>query len=57
MFFGITATGNHFVLDAMGGAVVIGVSFGITALIWRYKSALSLKKNKVPASSTDCESH
>jgi hypothetical protein len=57
MFFGIIATGNHFVLDAVGGTVLIGVSFGITALIWRYKSALSLKKNKETAPSTGCGSH
>ncbi len=58
MFVGITSTGNHFILDAVGGAVVMGVSFGITALIWRYKSALSLKflkKNKGAVSSTDCK--
>ncbi len=57
MFFGIISTANHFVLDAVGGAVVIGVSFGITALIWRYKSALSLKKNKETAPPTGSESH
>ncbi len=40
MFFGITATANHFILDAAAGAAVIGLSFALAGLIYRYKSRL-----------------
>jgi hypothetical protein len=46
MFIGITATANHFILDAVGGAIVIGMAFGLTALIWKYKDKLHLQKKE-----------
>jgi len=41
MFFGITSTANHFILDAVAGAMVIGIAFWLTALIFRHKHKLS----------------
>ncbi|NQT72583.1 MAG: phosphatase PAP2 family protein [Chloroflexi bacterium] len=41
MFFGITSTANHFILDAVAGAIVIGIAFWLTALIFRHKHKLS----------------
>ena len=32
-FFAITLTGNHFILDAMAGAVLAGMSFGVVLLV------------------------
>ncbi|MDD5093432.1 MAG: phosphatase PAP2 family protein [Dehalococcoidia bacterium] len=49
MFFGITSTANHFVLDAVGGAIVIGLSFGISALIWKYKDKFHLRRSQAPS--------
>lgn len=40
MFFGITSTANHFILDAVAGAIVIGIAFWLTALIFRHKHKL-----------------
>lgn len=40
MFFGIVSTANHFILDAAAGAAVIGIAFGLAALIYRYKARL-----------------
>lgn len=40
MFFGIVGTANHFILDAAAGAAVIGIAFGLAALIYRYRSHL-----------------
>ena len=33
MFIGITSTANHFILDAVGGAVILAISIGLTVLI------------------------
>ena len=33
MFLGITSTGNHFILDAVGGIIAIAMAFGLTVLI------------------------
>lgn len=35
MFVGVVATANHFILDAVGGAVVIGLAFGLASLAMR----------------------
>ena len=43
MFVGILATGNHFILDAVGGAIIIAVSIGLTILLAKLPF---LKKNK-----------
>lgn len=32
-FVGITSTANHFILDAVGGAIVTATSLGFTALL------------------------
>jgi hypothetical protein len=32
-FFAITLTGNHFILDAMAGGVLAGLSFGAVLLL------------------------
>ena len=34
-FFSITLTGNHFILDAVAGALLAGVSFGAVLLLQR----------------------
>jgi len=36
MFVGIIATGNHFFLDAVGGALVIAIAIIITVIILKY---------------------
>ncbi len=36
MFIGITATANHFILDAVGGAIVIAIAFGLAALVFKW---------------------
>ena len=36
MFVGIISTANHFILDAVGGAIVIGIAFGATILVSKY---------------------
>jgi membrane-associated phospholipid phosphatase len=33
MLVSILATGNHFILDAVGGAIVIGLAYGIVRLL------------------------
>lgn len=33
-FFAIVLTGNHFILDAVAGAALAALSFGITRLLW-----------------------
>ena len=38
MFFGITATANHFILDAVAGAIVIALAFWLTARLFRLKT-------------------
>jgi len=43
MFFGITSTANHFILDAVAGAMAIGISFGLAALIFKYKNRRNLR--------------
>lgn len=43
MFVGILATGNHFILDAVGGAIIIAISIGLTILLAKLPF---LKKNK-----------
>ena len=40
MFFGIISTANHFILDAAAGAAVIGIAFGLAAVIYRYQAHL-----------------
>ena len=37
MFVAIVATGNHFILDAIAGAVVIGLAYGLVRLFPRLK--------------------
>ena len=34
-FFSITLTGNHFILDAVAGGLLAGVSFGAVLLLQR----------------------
>ena len=48
IFFGITATANHWVLDAVGGAVVILASIGITALLFRYLDKRRIREGREP---------
>ena len=43
-FIGIVATGNHFVLDAVGGALVIGISFGLALLFAKLKNNIKARK-------------
>jgi len=33
-FFAIVLTGNHFILDAVAGAALAALSFGVTRLLW-----------------------
>ena len=37
MLVGVVSTANHFILDAVAGAIVLGMSFGLTALIFKLK--------------------
>jgi membrane-associated phospholipid phosphatase len=37
MFVAIIATGNHFILDAVGGALVIGLAYGLVLLFPRVR--------------------
>lgn len=46
MFFGVTSTANHFILDIVAGAAVIGLAFWLTALIFKYKDRLQLRRNQ-----------
>lgn len=36
MFVGITSTANHFILDAVGGSIVIGIAFGLAILLFKH---------------------
>ena len=40
-FFAITITGNHFILDAMAGALLVALSFGVMELAVRRRFLLS----------------
>jgi hypothetical protein len=37
MFFTIIATGNHFIMDAAGGAAVITLAYGLVLLFEKLK--------------------
>ncbi|MEV6945906.1 bifunctional glycosyltransferase 87/phosphatase PAP2 family protein [Streptomyces sp. NPDC051172] len=39
MLFSIIATGNHWFLDAVGGAAVVGAGFGLQSLLWGPRAA------------------
>jgi membrane-associated phospholipid phosphatase len=38
MLIAIIATGNHFILDAIAGAIVIGIAYGLVVLFNRLRS-------------------
>ena len=45
----ITITGNHYILDAVGGGVVMGVSMGLIFLIRRRRVRKALERNEPAA--------
>jgi len=47
MLVGIVATANHFILDAVGGAALLGISIGLAALFYRLKDRLAERKQTV----------
>ena len=44
MFIGILSTGNHFILDAVGGIVALAIAFGLTVLILKKLGNIIPKK-------------
>ena len=51
--FVVLGTGNHFVLDAVGGAVVVGIGLAVTAApvsSWRRPASVKSPASKSPAS-------
>jgi hypothetical protein len=50
MFMGIVSTGNHFILDAVGGIIAIAIAFGLTVLILKKLGKYNPQGNEsVPA--------
>ena len=45
MFVGIVSTANHFVLDAVGGAVILSISIGLTVLLLKRLGRYNPKSN------------
>ena len=46
-FITIVATGNHFILDAVGGVIVLGICLGLTALLMQLNSKFREQGNRL----------
>ena len=52
MFLAIVATGNHYLLDAIFGGVVVGIAFGLALLFARWRNNRTSRKLFLPPSNT-----
>ena len=52
MLVAIVATGNHFVLDAIGGVLVIGLAYGLVLLFTRLRERVNGNRPQTGASSS-----
>ncbi len=53
MFVGIVSTANHFVLDAVGGALILGISIGLTVLLLKRLGKYDSQDEKTAESPSD----
>ncbi|MFO8009917.1 MAG: phosphatase PAP2 family protein [Dehalococcoidia bacterium] len=53
MFIGIISTGNHFVLDAIGGALVLAIAASLTILLMKFTRSYHPRENEVEVPATE----